>query len=120
MVNETVTLDFNHTWVLDPPPLGKSMVGYIETEKKLGVLSMLFEYSMQWSCPTICLEALQALKAVSHNYPNIVATCWEQVSAIVYGFLSTVCVESPSRQSSEHVGSPTSFINEKVLITAIK
>lgn len=94
--------------------------GYIETEKKSGVLSTLFEYSRQWSCPTICLEALQALKAVSHNYPNIVTACWEQVSAIVYGFLSTVCLEAPSWQSSENVGSPTSFINEKVLITAIK
>ncbi|TKY46266.1 HEAT repeat-containing protein 6 [Spatholobus suberectus] len=99
--------------------------GSIETEKKSGVLSTLFEYSMQWSCPTICLEALQiyllqALKAVSHNYPNIVAACWEQVSAVVYGFLSNVCLEAPSRQSSEHVGSPTPFINEKVLITAIK
>lgn len=94
--------------------------GYIETEKKSGVLSTLFEYSMQRSCPTICLEALQALKAVSHNYPNIVTACWEQVSAIVYGFLSAVCLEAPSRQSSEHAGSPTLFINEKVLITAIK
>ncbi|KAK7308357.1 hypothetical protein VNO77_41959 [Canavalia gladiata] len=94
--------------------------GNIETEKKSGVLSMLFEYSMQWSCPTICLEALQALKAVSHNYPNIVAACWEQVSAIVYGFLNTVCLEVPPWQSSEHVGSPTSFVIEKVLIAAIK
>eukprot|EP00256_Glycine_max_P062543 XP_014632027.1 uncharacterized protein LOC100778359 isoform X4 [Glycine max] len=93
---------------------------YIVTEKKSGVLSTLFEYSMQWSCPTICLEALQALKAVSHNYPNIVSACWEKVSAIVHGFLSTVCLEAPSRQSSDHVGSPSSFNNEKVLITAIK
>ncbi|XP_027343475.1 HEAT repeat-containing protein 6 isoform X2 [Abrus precatorius] len=94
--------------------------GYIETGKKSGVLSMLFEYSMQRSCPTICLEALQALKAISHNYPNVVTACWEQVSAIVYGFLSAVCLEIPSWQSSEHVGSPTSFISEKVLVTAIK
>ncbi|XP_020236219.1 HEAT repeat-containing protein 6 isoform X2 [Cajanus cajan] len=94
--------------------------GYIGNEKKSGVLSTLFEYSMQWSCPTICLEALQALKAASHNYPNIVAACWEQISAMVYGFLSTICLETPSRQSSEHVGSPTPVINEKVLVTAIK
>ncbi|XP_061368423.1 uncharacterized protein LOC133311395 isoform X2 [Gastrolobium bilobum] len=93
--------------------------GYTETEKKSGVLSMLFKYSVQWSCPTICLEALQALKAVSHNYPIIVTACWEQVSGTVYGFLSIVCSEVPSRQSSEHVGSPA-FISEKVLISAIK
>ncbi|XP_073224565.1 uncharacterized protein [Cicer arietinum] len=94
--------------------------GYLETEKKSGVLSLLFEYSSQRSCPSICLEALQALKAVSHNYPSIVTACWEQVSATVYGFLSIVCSEVSSKQSSEHVGSPTAFINEKVLITAIK
>ncbi|KAL9298060.1 hypothetical protein ACSQ67_023956 [Phaseolus vulgaris] len=92
---------------------------------------------MQSSCPTICLEALQikdsigvnleldserlmALKSAFHNYPNIVTACWEQVSAIVYHFISTACVEAPSRQSSEHVGSPTTFINEKVTIAAIK
>ncbi|KAK7342809.1 hypothetical protein VNO80_25765 [Phaseolus coccineus] len=94
--------------------------GYIETKKKSGVLYTLFEYSMQSSCPTICLEALQALKSAFHNYPNIVTACWEQVSAIVYHFISTACVEAPSRQSSEHVGSPTTFINEKVTIAAIK
>ncbi|WVZ03000.1 hypothetical protein V8G54_023806 [Vigna mungo] len=33
--------------------------GHIETEKKFGVLSTLFEYSIQSSCLTICLEALQ-------------------------------------------------------------
>ncbi|WVZ04126.1 hypothetical protein V8G54_024932 [Vigna mungo] len=32
--------------------------GHIETEKKFGVLSTLFEYSIQSSCLTICLEAL--------------------------------------------------------------
>ncbi|WVZ04212.1 hypothetical protein V8G54_025018, partial [Vigna mungo] len=33
--------------------------GHIETEKKFSVLSTLFEYSIQSSCLTICLEALQ-------------------------------------------------------------
>ncbi|XP_045809659.1 HEAT repeat-containing protein 6 isoform X2 [Trifolium pratense] len=95
--------------------------GYLENEKKSGVLSLLFEYSSQGSCPSICLEALQALKAVSHNYPSIVTAYWELVSATVYGFLSsTVCPEVPSKQSSEHVGGTTALINEKVLITAIK
>ncbi|KAJ1406091.1 hypothetical protein SESBI_25350 [Sesbania bispinosa] len=94
--------------------------GCIETEKKSGVLSLLFEYSMQWSCPSICLEALQALKAVSHNYPNTVTACWEQVSATVYAFISIVYPEVPSKQSSEHVVSQTAFISEKVLVTAIK
>jgi len=68
----------------------------------------------------IQINFLQGLKAAFHNYPNIVTACWEQVSAIVYHLISTVCVETPSRQSSEHVGSPTTFIYEKVTIAAIK
>ncbi|XP_058787252.1 uncharacterized protein LOC131661663 isoform X2 [Vicia villosa] len=94
--------------------------GYLENEKKSGVLSLLFEYSSQGSCPSICLEALQGLKAVSHNYPSIVTTCWEQVSSTVYSFLSIVCPEVPSKQSTEHVGSTPMSINEKILIGAIK
>ncbi|CAI8597827.1 unnamed protein product [Vicia faba] len=94
--------------------------GYLENEKKSGVLSLLFEYSSQGSCPSICLEALQALKVVSHNYPSTVTTCWGQVFSIVYGFLSIVCPEVPSKQSNEHVGSTTASINEKILIAAIK
>ncbi|XP_057753732.1 uncharacterized protein LOC130973287 [Arachis stenosperma] len=94
--------------------------GYIKNEKKSGVLFMLFEYSLQWSCPTICLEALQALKAVCHNYPSIVTACWERVSAIVSGFLSFGYPEISSRKSSEHGGSPTAFVSEKVLAAAIK
>ncbi|CAJ1978455.1 unnamed protein product [Sphenostylis stenocarpa] len=35
--------------------------GYIETEKKSGVLSTLFEHAMQYSCPSIYLEALQVI-----------------------------------------------------------
>jgi len=66
------------------------------------------------------INLFQALKAVSHNYPSIVTACWELVSATVYSFLSIVCPEVPSKQSSEHVGSTTACINEKVLITAIK
>ncbi|OIW03035.1 hypothetical protein TanjilG_20963 [Lupinus angustifolius] len=98
-----------------------AIVGFCAvTEKKTGALFMLFEYSMQWSCPTICLEALQALKAVCHNYPNIVNACWEQVSATVHGFLSIVFREVPSGQAGEHVGSPTAFMSEKVLTSAIK
>ncbi|KAI5406793.1 uncharacterized protein LOC127083430 isoform X3 [Lathyrus oleraceus] len=94
--------------------------GYLEKEKKSGVLSLLFEYASQGSCPSICLEALQALKAVSHNYPSIVTACWGQVSSTVYSFLSIVCPEVPSKQSNEHVGSTTAFNNEKILIAAIK
>ncbi|MED6221634.1 hypothetical protein PIB30_056687 [Stylosanthes scabra] len=94
--------------------------GCIKNEKNSGVLFMLFEYSLQWSCPTICLEALQALKAVCHNYPNIVTACWERVSAIVSGFLSLGCPEVSSRKSSEHGGTPTASVSEKVLTAAIK
>ncbi|MCI38074.1 HEAT repeat-containing protein 6-like, partial [Trifolium medium] len=45
---------------------------YLENEKKSGVLSLLFEYSSQGSCPSICLEALQVSLRV-----NIVAELLE-------------------------------------------
>ncbi|KAF7828083.1 HEAT repeat-containing protein 6 isoform X1 [Senna tora] len=81
---------------------------------------MLFEHSVKWSSPTVCLEALQALRAISHNYPNIVIVCWEHISASVYGILGIVFPEAPSRNSSELGSYPSAFIGEKVLTAAIK
>ncbi|KAI4326769.1 hypothetical protein L6164_019306 [Bauhinia variegata] len=94
--------------------------GFVEAERKSGVLCILFEYSRNWSCPTLCLEALQALRAAFHNYPNIVIACWEQVSAAVYAFLTVVFPETPSRKPCEYVGSSSTFIEEKVLTAAIR
>ncbi|XP_021763705.1 uncharacterized protein LOC110728369 [Chenopodium quinoa] len=52
-----------------------------------GVLITLLRHAEQVANPPICLEALQALKALCHNYPNLVAACWKQISATVYQIL---------------------------------
>ncbi|KAI9092290.1 hypothetical protein K1719_027790 [Acacia pycnantha] len=94
--------------------------GFNEAENKSGVIFLLFEYSMQWSSPTICIEALQALKAACHNYPNIVFEYWKDISSTVYVILSGNLTEVPSKSSSDHVGCSTVLSGEKVIAAAIK
>ena len=56
---------------------------------------------------------------MSHNYPNIMVACWEQVSTIVYGFLRAT-PEVPARQWKGHSGNTVGSIGEKTLTAAIK
>ncbi|KAI3854446.1 hypothetical protein MKX03_036469, partial [Papaver bracteatum] len=51
------------------------------------VLAMIFQFSERVTNPTISFEALQVLRAVSHNYPNIMVACWMQVSTITFELL---------------------------------
>lgn len=82
------------------------------------VLITLFHHAQQVSNPTISLEALQALKALCHNYPNVMASCWKQISAIVYQILKPEAVRFPSGKGSiVHDGGSTV---EKVVAAAVK
>lgn len=72
------------------------------------------------SCHFLLTGWLQALKAVSHNYPNTMFAFWEQVSTIVYGILTVATPEVPSRPWKGHVGEPVGFIGEKVTTAAVK
>jgi hypothetical protein len=63
---------------------------------------------------------LQALKTVSHNYPNIVFACWGQVSTIVYGFLMVPTPEVYARPWKGDTGDTVGFIGEKVITAAVK
>ncbi|XP_059441155.1 uncharacterized protein LOC132173631 isoform X2 [Corylus avellana] len=94
--------------------------GFLEAEKKSGVLFTLFQYAEQLTSPNVCFEALQALKTVSHNYPNIVFACWGQVSTIVYGFLTVPTPEVYARPWKGHTGDTVGFIGEKVITAAVK
>ncbi|KAL5551204.1 hypothetical protein UlMin_001380 [Ulmus minor] len=87
---------------------------FLEAQKKSDVLSTLFRYSEEVSNPTVCFEALQALRGVSHNYPSIMVSCWERVSTVVYGFLRV------PNSCKGHVGYTVGFIGEKVITAAIK
>ncbi|XP_062080599.1 uncharacterized protein LOC133785368, partial [Humulus lupulus] len=82
--------------------------GYIEVEKKPGVLLTLFHY----------LE--KTLRAVSHNYPVIMFSCWEQVSTMVSGFLRVATPKANTRPWKAHVGNTMGPFGEKIIIAAIK
>lgn len=94
--------------------------GFAEAKKKSGVLSTLFQFSEQVSNPPICFEALQALRAVSHNYPSIMFSCWEQIATTVYGLLRAATPEVPAGQWKGHTGSSVGFIGEKIITAAIR
>lgn len=94
--------------------------GFAEAKKKSGVLCTLFQFSEQVTNPTICFEALQALRAVSHNYPSIMCSCWKQISAMVYGLLRAATPEVPAGSWKGHTGNFVGFLGEKVITAAIK
>ncbi|XP_050377176.1 uncharacterized protein LOC126794486 [Argentina anserina] len=94
--------------------------GFAEAKKKSGFLSTLFQYSEQVSNPPICFEALQALRAVSHNYPSIIFSCWEQISTIVYRLLRAATPEVPVGQWKGHTGNSVEFIGERIITAAIR
>ncbi|KAM2228062.1 hypothetical protein ACFXTI_014799 [Malus domestica] len=99
---------------------GRLNFDFVEATKKSGVLSMLFRFSEQVSNPTICFKALQALRAVSHNYPSIMFSCWEQISTIVYGVLRAATHEAPTGSWKGNTGNFVGFIGEKVITATIK
>lgn len=63
---------------------------------------------------------VQALRAVSHNYPNIMSSYWQQVSTIVFKILKAASPEVPAKAWKGHVGNTAGFIGEKVVTAAIK
>lgn len=83
-----------------------------------GILISLFQHVEQGKNPTICLEALQALKAVCHNYPNVMAACWKQISIIIYQFLRPETFRVPSGKGP--VGHDVGSTLEKVVTAAVK
>ena len=56
---------------------------------------------------------VQALRAVSHNYPDLMLVSWGQISAIVHKFLR--------RETwKEQAGNTVVFVGEKMVTAAIK
>ncbi|EEF43498.1 conserved hypothetical protein [Ricinus communis] len=109
-----------------PSPHVKQMLldeistGVTEAEKRSGVLSTLFQYSEHPMNSTICFEALQALRAAIHNYPNIAFACWGRVSSIFSNILRVATLETPIRAWKGHMGDNVGFTGEKVITAAIK
>lgn len=94
--------------------------GSVEAQEFSGVLSTIFRFSEAVNNPTISLEALQALRAVSHNYPDIIILCWVQISSTTYGFLRFTSLEDPTRPWKGNIGNVTGSTGEKVITAAIK
>ncbi|XP_021274684.1 uncharacterized protein LOC110409597 isoform X2 [Herrania umbratica] len=94
--------------------------GSLEAEKKSGVLFTLLQHSERLSNPTICFEALQALRALIHNYPDLMLACWGQISAIVHKFLREASAEIPAKTWKEQAGNTVLFVGEKIVTSAIK
>lgn len=63
---------------------------------------------------------LQALKAVSHNYPHIMFAFWEQVSSVVSNFLHEAAPEVSTGQWRVHSRNSVGIIGEKVIMAAVK
>lgn len=83
-----------------------------------GVLVTLFQLAQQVSNLAISLETLQALKALCHNYPSVMASCWKQISPVVYQFLKLEAFRVPSGKGAVvHDGGSTV---EKVVAAAVK
>ncbi|XP_058197735.1 uncharacterized protein LOC131313432 isoform X2 [Rhododendron vialii] len=94
--------------------------GSVEAQEFSGVLSTIFRFSEAVNSPTISLEALQALRAVSHNYPDIIILCWVQISSTTFGFLRFTSLEDPTRPWKGSIGNVTGSTGEKVITAAIK
>ncbi|KAK3025161.1 hypothetical protein RJ639_043047 [Escallonia herrerae] len=93
--------------------------GFLEDQGKTGVLSTLFRLSKQVTVPAVGFEALQALRAVAHNYPSIMVFCWEQVTSVVHGFLKPSSPEGPIRWKVNE-GNTIGSNREKITVAAIK
>ncbi|TYH58157.1 hypothetical protein ES332_D08G135000v1 [Gossypium tomentosum] len=94
--------------------------GFVEADKKSGVFLTLLKHCERLSNPTVCFEALQALRAISHNYPNLMLVCWGKVSAIVYKFLREGNAEVATKSWKELAGNTALFVGEKIVTAAIK
>ncbi|XP_012474733.1 uncharacterized protein LOC105791273 isoform X2 [Gossypium raimondii] len=94
--------------------------GFVEADKKSGVFLTLLKHCERLSNPTVCFEALQALRAVSHNYPDLMLVCWGKISAIVYKFLREGNAEVATKSWKELAGNTALFVGEKIVTAAIK
>ncbi|KAA3470163.1 HEAT repeat-containing protein 6 isoform X2 [Gossypium australe] len=94
--------------------------GFVEADKKSGVFLTLLQHCERLSNPTVCFEALQALRAISHNYPDLMLVCWGKISAIVYKFLREGNAEVATKSWKELAGNTALFVGEKIVTAAIK
>lgn len=88
--------------------------------KLVGQISIIMKYKKIRLLYELQNYVVQALRAVSHNYPNIMSSYWQQVSTIVFKILKAASPEVPAKAWKGHVGNTAGFIGEKVVTAAIK
>ncbi|PPR83440.1 hypothetical protein GOBAR_AA37273 [Gossypium barbadense] len=96
------------------------ILGFVEADSNSGVFLTLLQHCERLSNPTVCFEALQALRAISHNYPDLMLVCWGKISAIVYKFLREGNAEVATKSWKELAGNTALFVGEKIVTAAIK
>ncbi|XXG76379.1 hypothetical protein AAC387_Pa08g0743 [Persea americana] len=96
----------------------------VAAHSESNVVRIIFQFSQPVIHPTISIEALQALRAALHNYPNVMTAYWDQISATIYDLLQ---IDSPaypsyvpSRTWKGDSGSTSGSITEKCIMVAIK
>ncbi|CAI9786720.1 unnamed protein product [Fraxinus pennsylvanica] len=99
--------------------LVEASTGFLDGQRKSGVLYTLFHYSKQLTSPSVSLEALQALKVMAHNYPNTIVLCWGQVSSTIYTVLK-FSPDDPARSWGGNVEHTIGAIRERVMAAGIK
>ncbi|CAK7357536.1 unnamed protein product [Dovyalis caffra] len=120
-------------------------ISTVEAEKRSGAIFTIFRLSEQLSSPTICFETLQdclsrtgklvcnlyvmsfaysfaieTLRALMHNYPNIASARWEHISVTVSKILRAATPEAPMRTWKGHAGDNVGFLGEKIVTASIK
>lgn len=88
--------------------------------KLVGQISIIMKYKKIRLLYELQNYVVQALRAVSHNYPNIMSSYWQQVSTIVLKILKAASPEVPAKAWKGHVGNTAGFTGEKVVTAAIK
>ncbi|CAA2966828.1 HEAT repeat-containing 6 isoform X1 [Olea europaea subsp. europaea] len=97
----------------------EASTGFVDGQRESGVLYTLLHYSKQLTSASVSLEALQALKAMAHNYPNTTVLCWEQVSSTIYRILK-FSPDDPARSWGGNVEHTIGAIRERVMAAGIK
>ncbi|KAG6526526.1 hypothetical protein ZIOFF_016516 [Zingiber officinale] len=98
--------------------------GFSSNQPESSMFCFLFHLSESKNHPSIIYEALQILRAASHNYPRIATRIWGHISVSVSELLlvgrwdsdSEICTNSCKEEFSKTVSATT----EKCLMAAIK
>ncbi|XP_047270781.1 uncharacterized protein LOC107856546 isoform X2 [Capsicum annuum] len=97
--------------------LAEVAAGSMSTQSKLGIFSTLFQYCEPGVSSSVGFEALQAVRAVAHNYPSVMVLCWDKIFLLVHRFLT---FSSETRSWRDNVGNSNEQIGDKVITASIK